>query len=274
MIKLFFTTFVVFFLYHLNSIAVDDIQAVKEKMTGMLADDYASAKSGTQQQPMTIDPRMSMPKRVKVDIPQGAVTLEAGKVPKNGASADFFVDYAYRAFISGNVEAALMYYKSALEKDPKNEHAMFGVGASYQFLGQNDEAIKAYTELLNIDGNHLQASNNLMVLISGNSPKDAIKELQKISKSHPNNAFILAQIGTIHASLDENDDAILNLGKAVEIDPSNPLYTYNMAIILDKLKKYHDAYTYYKHTLELIIPSTPLDKEAIKDRMMYIRYKD
>jgi len=212
-------------------------------------------------------------KHQKIEIPTGTVSSSSGKLGEGKSKNKRELNDAYNNFQNGNIEAALQYYKKAYNIDPKNIDAIFGIATSYQMLGQNDEATKKYMELLEIEPDYYSAKNNLIILISGNSVDKAISELKKIDEKYPNNAFVLAQIGTIYSFLDKNNDAIFFLGKAIEIEPSNPIYSYNMAITLDKIEKYKDAYIYYEHTIDLITPSTLLDKASIFNRMSYIRHK-
>ncbi|QED23339.1 tetratricopeptide repeat protein [Candidatus Deianiraea vastatrix] len=209
-------------------------------------------------------------KRSRANLPSGTVldnTKEKASILKR------ILDDAYNSLNTGNIEAALEYYKEASVKSQKNIDALFGIATCYQLLGQNDEATKRYMDVLNVDSEYYPAKNNVITLISAKSPKDAISELKKINEKYPNNAFILAQIGTIYSFMDEYDDAIFYLGKSIEIEPSNALYVYNMAITMDKIGKYKDAYLYYEQTLATMSSNTLLEKKPIVKRMEYIRNK-
>ncbi len=248
-----------------------NVESLKEKMAAMLGTDQ-----GVEVSKRKVDSDISqensdrgfLPRAQKVVLPKNAVsaTTLAKNSPLRAALND-----AYDAYKNENVEVALTYYKKANQLDDKNIDALFGLGASYQLLGQSDDAIKAYVKVLEIDPDYYPAKNNMIILISGNSAERAIKELMKINEKHPNNAFVLAQIGTLFSYSEKYNDAIFYLGKAIENEPSNPFYAYNMAVTFDQMKKYKEAYNYYDHSLSLITSSTLLDKNVIYERMTFLR---
>ncbi len=208
----------------------------------------------------------------RIAIPEGTVKATTG-LNRATTTSEKLIGKGFASFHNGSIETALFYYKKAVDIEPKNTEALFGAAVCYQMLGQNDDAIRAYMDILGIDSNSYQAKNNLIVLIAGKSLAGALDELIGINSKYPDNSFVLAQIGTMYSADSKYFEAMNYLGKAIQIDPSNPLYTYNMAITLDKMGKYNDAYRYYEHTLGLINPSIPLDKSVIFDRMTYIRHK-
>lgn len=254
-----------------------DTDTVKENMAKMLSietknDSENKNYDKTEQVDQYIS---SIKKRQKIEIPKDTVKIESkDKFQSNGVmSSEDLLDFGYRAFTNGNIEAALHYYKGSYAKDKTNQDAIFGLATSYQLLGQNNDAIKTYMDLLALNPGHYQATNNLMILVSGNSIKEAIKELKRINEKYPNNPFIMGQIGTMHSYVDEYEDAVFYLGRAVEIDSTNIMYLYNMAITLDKMQKYKDAYIYYENVVDKLNPKIQIDKQAIRQRMAYIRYK-
>lgn len=209
----------------------------------------------------------------KISIPSGTVSTANG-INKFNTSIDKMISFGFTNFNSGNIETSLYYYKQATITDPSHIEALFGTGVCYQMLGQADQAIKAYMSILAIEPESYPAKNNLIVLIAGKSVTGAIDELVLISQQYPHNAFILAQIGTLYSYNMQYKESIEYLGRAIQNDASNPLYTYNMAITLDKMGQHKDAYAYYEHTISLLGPSVPLDKSVIVDRMAYIKNKD
>lgn len=249
-----------------------DLESLKQKMASMLG-----VNDGVSQSKTNVDNQISgnerqdksfLPRAQKFVFPKNAVL--ATQMPKNSPLRVALND-AYDAYKAENIEVALTYYKKAVAIDSKNIDGLFGLGSCYQLLGQTDEALKAYVQVLEIDPDYYPAKNNMIILISGNSVEKAISELLKINDKHPNNAFVLAQIGTMYSYVEKYTEAIFYLGKAIENEPSNPFYSYNMAVTFDQMKKYKDAYNYYDHTLSLITSSTLLDKNVIYDRMTYLK---
>jgi tetratricopeptide (TPR) repeat protein len=64
---------------------------------------------------------------------------------------------------SGQLEAAIVACKRAIEIDPNNSMAYFNLGNTYQDLKQYDLAIQSFEEVLQMDSMHVDALFNLAV---------------------------------------------------------------------------------------------------------------
>ncbi|MDE6543451.1 MAG: tetratricopeptide repeat protein [Muribaculaceae bacterium] len=102
---------------------------------------------------------------------------------------------------------------------------------------------------------------------------DARKILEGAIASEPNNANIYFMLGILEECLENYDAALANHRKAVDLDPSNAQYKYNVgrvlcnkAIDLDnaaKLKKYQGI-RYQKQAITLFREAAPYLEEAYK----------
>lgn len=186
------------------------------------------------------------------------------------------IDNAYRAMEAGQLEAAAMLYKRIMYADPENKDALFGLASVYQRTGQLPQARAMYSKLLSLDPENWPAMNNFLVLAAEEAPDHAIEEFKRLAQTNPEFAPIPAQIGMIYYKQKKYDDAANYLIKAIQLDPSNLSYRYNLAVIYDHLGRAREAARLYQQLLEqaqngATLPESP---EKIQDRLSHIRSSD
>jgi tetratricopeptide (TPR) repeat protein len=177
---------------------------------------------------------------IKIDV------KDPSSVAKHEASDA--MSLGYNEFDNGNINEASRYYKIALKKDKNNIEAMFGVGTCYQVLGQNDDALKYYLDILKINPRHAPAINNLMLILAEKDLDIAIKTLQKITNNNTD-SLLLSQLGSLINQTGEYSKSLRCFKIALENDPQNPLIMYNLAITFDTIGNKQSALKFYKSTL-------------------------
>lgn len=184
---------------------------------------------------------------------------------------------AYNATISGQYEAALELYKQILKTEEDNNYAKFGLATSYHKLKQYKEAKKTYYELLAADvDNKDEIIGNLLEILVEESPLDAKYLLSRLSAQSPNADYILARTALTYSNLNNKNEAVLLLKRAIAINPNNIEYKMNLAIILDQNNENEEALKYYKETLADYIKSgsdSELDLDTIKKRIEFLETK-
>ena len=180
--------------------------------------------------------------------------------------------FGREAFISGQYESAIVYYKKVLKESPENKNALFGLAATYQKTGELDSARNVYLDLLEIDQNNWPALNNFLILASQESPEDALDELKRLQKYNPEFAPIPQNIGLIYIRQGRTKEAAKYLTRSVILAPENLGYRYNLAVLLDHIGEKQRAYNLY---LQLINANgegkrLPVAMASIKDRMEMI----
>ncbi len=185
------------------------------------------------------------------------------------------VAHAYKAAISGQSEAALTLYKKALEKEPNNTNILFGIASLYQKLVQYKEAKIHYKKLLAVDPQYKKALNNYLVLMSEESPGQALTELKTLEAENHEFSPVQAQIGMIYAQMGDYATAEQYLKRAITLSPEVLQYRYNLAVIYDNMKKYHEAISVYKQIVESDATNEvlPQNSNAIRNRMTYLQEK-
>jgi tetratricopeptide (TPR) repeat protein len=206
---------------------------------------------------------------------RGDVTFEMqDKIPED--SLPEYLDNAYRAMEAGQLEVAAMLYKRVIYAEPENKDALFGLASVYQRTGQLPQARATYSKLLSLDPENWPAMNNFLVLAAEESPDHAIEEFKRLMRTNPEFAPIPAQIGMIYYRQKKYDDAANFLVKAIQLDPSNLSYRFNLAVIYDRLGRSRSAARLYQQLLEaadqgMELPESP---DKIQERLSHIRNND
>lgn len=197
------------------------------------------------------------------------------EVRKADVNIHHYLEQGYENLLSGRMAIAAGFYEQALEAEPKNEMALFGLATTYQRMNHFEEARELYGKLLGINPTHREALNNFMVLVSKESPQAAIEELEKLETENPDFSPIPAQLGIIYKKLGNNEMASQKLARALALSPDNISYKYNLAITLDSMGRHTQAADLYIELVEDYNDGAnlPGDPVAIKNRAIYLRSK-
>lgn len=180
---------------------------------------------------------------------------------------------AYDAQQLGQSSTAIQLYRNVLDNAPDNKQAMLGLAIAYHRSGQADKARALYGKVLAIDPRNREALNNFMLLLAEEAPDEALSQLQSLENRNPDSSSIPAQMAVIYQRLNKPDLAMEKMLRAMEISPENLTYRYNLAILLDRQKRYEEAAQLYQHLLQAqdrgeIIPG---NAQKIQQRLTFIR---
>ncbi len=181
----------------------------------------------------------------------------------------------YKAALSGQTEAAITLYKQALGQESSNTNVLFALASLYHRLAQYKEAKIHYRKLLTLDPDYKKALNNYLVLMSEESPGQALVELKELEKENPDFSPIQAQIGMIYAQMGDYTLAEQHLRRAIILSPEVLNYRYNLGVVYDSMKRYSEAITLYKQVIDGsgtgdILPQS---SNSIRNRMTYLQEK-
>ena len=181
---------------------------------------------------------------------------------------------AERAMKLGRYASALKMYEDMYAKNKRDPNILMGRAEAYQRLGENDFAIQAYEELLDLRPNNIEARINMLGIIGQKFPAVALRQLMDLREDNPDNVGIVAQIAVVQAKLGDFDDAIRYLGIAASIEPQNPAHIFNMAVIADKAGDKKQAVTFYEQALEidtLYGKGGAIPRDAVFERLASLR---
>jgi tetratricopeptide (TPR) repeat protein len=250
-------------------------QATNKEIFDNFKKSITPVKINEQEEPYKIEyeiPRKSF----KKDLSEVSKDLKFKLVDKSDKEefSNLMLD-AYKASLSGQLEASVAIYKKALKEDGKNTNILFALASLYHKLMQYPEARSYYKKLLTIDPNYKKAMNNYLALMSEETPSMALTELLELERANPQYSPVIAQIGMVYAKLGQYDKADEYLKRAVTLSPEVAAYRYNLAVVYDQMNRYSDAMTLYRQVLDTnyTYEILPQSRAAIKDRVDYLQTK-
>jgi len=130
-----------------------------------------------------------------------------------------------RSLKTKNYYTALDFFKQALEKDRENPEIHYYLGITYGRMGKYDKAIEHLSYVLNSDLAFIHKIHAKMILGYIYTIKEdydsALSLFESVVKSGIETAQAYAAIGYIMYKKGNVKEALLNLYRAVEIDPKN-----------------------------------------------------
>src|ERR1700729_18380 len=131
---------------------------------------------------------------------------------------------------------------NAIPVDDRSPRIEFALGASYEQLKKNKEAVAAYHRALDMDPDNLDTERALSnALLNDGQLDEALKVLNSIVATEPQDAQSQIRISEIQRRQGNYDDALKTLDKAKPLAPDSLELTYNEALLYDSLGRYDDA---------------------------------
>lgn len=245
--------------------AAKDAGKEQPKSTGAPFDP-AAPRPGTQEALEKVGEIIEKPAVIR-PIPSGYMVIrkdsEAGDVDSRLTAA--------RVALAQNRTTAALELFDDLKKDfPKDRRALMGRAVALQKLGQNDEALAAYEDVLRRDPKNLDALTNMLGLLKAKDPMLAIDKLLDLRNAYPYQGDITAQLGIAYATAGRYDEALKYLEMADALKPGSSYVMYNRAVLYDKMGRSRDAGALYRQLLRMaadgeLDQQLPLD--AIRKRL-------
>ena len=124
------------------------------------------------------------------------------------------------AYLTGQLDLALEYFKRAILAQPDFAVAFFNLGLSYTKLNKAKPAETAYRKAIKLDPGNVDYLNNLGNLLARlGRGKEAAAAFQQALTIEPGNAGILNNYGSALAGLGDNQVALEQYGKALAANP-------------------------------------------------------
>lgn len=254
---------------------VSTLEAVDQIQKTLLFSDKASRVRAVKKESFNIDHSDNQFNKSDINI------LITDPLSKTNQQVEQKQKLAHSALVAGQYEVAVELYKQILKSDPKNKYASFSLATCYHKLGQYKQAKTIYYQLLKYEWPDAQTKDeligNLIDVIVEESPNDAVYLMDKLSSQNPNSAYILAGAAMSYDRINKPDQAILLLKRAINIDPKEIKYKFNLAIIYDKMADYQNALKYYQDVIGNYISSDNLENsiplEQVRQRIEFIKNK-
>jgi tetratricopeptide (TPR) repeat protein len=150
---------------------------------------------------------------------------------------------AYDAYKSGNDELAMTRYNQVLEEDPGNRNALLARD------GDSAAAIKDYQAILLANPKDSLAMASL-IAVANYSPRDSESQLKLMIRDEPSSPYLNFALANVYGAQNRWQEAQGYYFRALQNNPQDPNYAYNLAISLEHISQPGSAISYYQRALE------------------------
>ena len=156
---------------------------------------------------------------------------------------------AYAAYRSGNDELALEKYNQVLEIDPGNRNALLARAAIAIQDNRGSDAVRDYQRILEANPTDSLAMSS-MLAVSSVAPKQAESQLKLMLRDEPGSPHLNFALGNVYGVQDRWQEAQRHYFTALENNPDDPNYAYNLAVSLEHIAKPDVAAAFYQRALD------------------------
>jgi len=164
---------------------------------------------------------------------------------------DQWLREAYAAYQRGDDETALKKYNQVLGVDASNRNALLARAAIYIQNNNAAAAIRDYQALLLANPKDSLAMASL-IAVANYSPEAAESQLKIMIRDEPDSPYLNFALANVYGAQDRWIEAQSLYFTALENNPSDPNYAYNLAVSLEHIEKPEVAIAYYERALDNI----------------------
>jgi tetratricopeptide (TPR) repeat protein len=166
-------------------------------------------------------------------------------------SEDVVLNLARLYAESGDIEHAAKIVEAVPESD-RTSKMEFALGAAYDQMKRNKDAIAAYQRALDIEPGDVRSMGALaQALLNDDQLDAAMKQYRDLAEADPDDSSTLIHIGEIQRRQGKYEDALATIRKALKKEPDNLEAGYNEGLLLDVLGRYDESAQVYEHMVEL-----------------------
>ena len=155
----------------------------------------------------------------------------------------------------GKVDEAVAEFQKAVALDPKYTAAHLNLGYAYDRQGRPEEAMSQYQKVIALEPGNLFAHNNLGVLYDKKGLYDeAIREFERVLQIDTSNATALENLENAKRSkgtVQEREERFARARKEVEARPDDPRAAYNLGRLHASFGEKEQALKWLAKALEL-----------------------
>jgi len=194
----------------------------------------------------------------------------------NPKTAQTYVAIANAYKMSNQPMSAIRNYKEAMKLDPTNSDIYYNLGLTYMELNSFITARANLVKSVNLDKNNTKAINLLSFvnqkIVTGiiNNAFSKFEKKEYIAaydilnsgiKDFPSNSQLYYYRGLVADAMNRNAAQIMDLNKAVELDPSNRMAFYQLGKAYEKINDERNALVAY----ERFLSTEPDEKELVDE---------
>jgi tetratricopeptide (TPR) repeat protein len=163
--------------------------------------------------------------------------------------ADILLREAYAAYRSGDSQLAMERYNQVLKVDPGNRNALLARAAINIQNGNIDAAIRDYQTLLLANPKDSLAMSSLLG-VGSYSPRETESQLKLMIRDDPDSPYLNFALANAYGAQHRWQEAQGYYFKALQNNPQDPNYAYNLAVSLEHISEPRSAITYYRRALD------------------------
>lgn len=195
---------------------------------------------------VSTDPR-SVPAEVS-GLPEGS-----GEAVSDRVKAVRLVDAGNALYDQRKYDEAEKSYKQAIEFDPTNSMAYYGMGKIYGQKKDFAVAEKSYKKAIEINPKNSMAYNGLGFLYATfkKDYTEAVRLWNHALELDPDNAGAIYNLGYLHYIRYEYAEAEPLIRKAMELNPKNSFYVNGLGCVYEGKEKFAEAEKWFRKAIEL-----------------------
>jgi Flp pilus assembly protein TadD len=180
---------------------------------------------------------------------------------------DLWLREAYNAYKSGDSSRAMTLYNQVLVVDPGNRNALLARAAIYVQNNNSNAAIKDYQALLLRNPKDSLAMTSL-ITVANFSPRETESQLKLMIRDEPDSPYLNFALANAYGAQNRWQEAQGYYFKALENNPGDPNYAYNLAVSLEHIAQPLAAVSYYRRALNNINNSlATFNQEIVSQRV-------
>ena len=162
---------------------------------------------------------------------------------------DIWLGEAYAAYRVGDNQLALARYNQVLHVDPANRNALLARAAISMQDGQIDSAIRDYKALLLANPTDSVAMSSLLA-VTDYAPRETESQLKLMMRDDPQSPYLNFALANAYGAQKRWQEAQRHYFTALQNNPDDPNYAYNLAVSLEHISQPSSAITYYQRALD------------------------
>lgn len=167
--------------------------------------------------------------------------------------------------IEGNFRLALLFAEQkdysraiqllnvAIQRRGNDPRLVDYLGSLYEANNENEKAIQAYLTVIEVDRTYTDSYIHLAAVYLKLKKIDAaLKVMEEARQSNPQKEdILLSGKGWIYFQAERYDESLTAFTQAIQINPKNPDFHYNLGQLFDKLDKFSEMEKEMRTTIEL-----------------------
>ncbi|MCP4389119.1 MAG: tetratricopeptide repeat protein, partial [Gammaproteobacteria bacterium] len=155
----------------------------------------------------------------------------------------------YAAYQAGNDELAMSLYNKVLKADPGNRNALLARAAIHVQNNNSRDAIRDYQTLLLANPKDSLAMASL-IAVANYSPQETETQLKLMIRDEPDSPYLNFALANAYGAQNRWQEAQGFYFRALENNPGDPNYAYNLAVSLEHIAQPRAAMSYYRRALD------------------------